>query len=483
MDREPGAPMTGALRQVFRWLDLSSLSVSSVAPIFSVAAAGSLMARTAGPAVIWAVALVAVPFLVCAWLFLTLNRHFPHAGASYHWARRIVGPAYSHVQAWIIVLAYFWSIPPILLPAAQFTGQALGLGPLGKPATLGLVLAWTLIAAAVLLSGASLTARVTQVFLAVELVSVAVMGIVGFGAWGQFGANAAWLPVSRIHGTGVIVAMVVAATIVDGWEIDSYAAEESRRPRTTPGWGGLAGALAVVLYYLTIWPILLHEVPLAALKRGPDVLLTWSAMVAPDWVPVFRIAVLASTASSLWLTAYILSRALYAMSRDGTMPAWLGGLNRRAVPVYSAVLPLSAALAVIVGSLLFRPVDRLFAMALGAAGFFLVTEFFMDGLNMFLFLVRRRDLVRRAIPWRLRMLLLLGSLFVVVSLGGLNSLFFVYAPRYLGSGVDWAAGILGAAGVGYVWGLRRAKPVPRTVIRFPDEEAADAEHYQSAPRS
>lgn len=204
------APERRALRQIYHLFDLSSLSISSVGPIFSVAAAGGAMAQAAGAAVPLAILLIAVPFMLCSWIFLSLNQHFPNAGASYHWSRRVIGIDFSNFQAWVVVMAYFWSIPPILIPAARFTLETLGDPAPGAGALVLVAMGWALFAALVLLFGARMTARVTQIFLGDR----GGFGRVCGGAWlwrvgacsagggGVFAASCALVRRDCVHGAG-----------------------------------------------------------------------------------------------------------------------------------------------------------------------------------------------------------------------------------------------------------------------------------------
>ncbi|MGK9452883.1 APC family permease [Acidithiobacillus caldus] len=445
------------LRQVLHFSDLSSLSISSVAPIFSVAAAGPAMAQSAGVDVPIAIVLIAIPFMLCSWIFLSLNQHFPNAGGSYHWSRRILGQSYSNFQAWIVLMAYFWSIPPILLPAAQFTLSALGIAATSLNSLL-LAGFWAIFAAWVLLKGATITARVTQIFLAIEVLSVVFMAVIGYSHWGPAVAGAGRFSFSHIHWAGVVVCMVVAATVVDGWEIDTYAAEESHKPRLTPGWGGVVGACSVVAYYLLIWPLLLHQVSLHSLQQSTDSLTLWSAHVAPAFVPWMRIAVISSTAGSLWLTTFILSRALFAMGRDRTMPRFFMQLNETRAPHWAIVVPIFLAISVVSLQLFFPSTRSLFNLVLSAAGFFLVTEFLLDGLNMvyFLSLGCHRWQPHEDGKWspHRHWALFLASIVVVLSLSAVELLFLYYGPLDIAPGIDTTVLVLLVAGVCYVSYLR-----------------------------
>ena len=446
------------LHRVFQLFDLGTLSVSSVAPIFSVAAAGSVMAQAAGAAVPLAIVLIAIPFLLSSWIFLSLNQHFPNAGASYHWSRRILGMDFSNYQAWVLLLAYFWSIPPILLPAAEFTYAALGINHPGNVLVVLGAMFWALFAVGVLLFGARMTARITQIFLLIELVSVVFMAVVGYSHWGGPARGAAVFSFERLNWGGVIVCMVVAATIVDGWEIDSYASEEAHRPRVTPGWGGVIGAMAVVGYYLLIWPLLLHQLALAKLVQADDILTLWAGSVAPGLLAYLRIAIICSTAGSLWLTAFILSRALYAMGRDEVMPRWMARLNRFNAPHWSVLLPMGLAMTVVLLRTFFPSMRELFDLVLASAGFFLVAEFLLDGINMLVFLLRTHDAVHRKVAPHHHTGLLLAAVAVVASLALVEVLFLVYAPKYVAPEIDQTVAVLLLLGASYtIWLKRRSK--------------------------
>src|SRR5579875_2090374 len=114
-------PETDRLRQILRMRDLVPLSVSSVGPIFSVVATGGEIEAYAGWWTLPAIALLALPFIISSFIFRMLNRVFPHAGASYHWSTRIINRTTGRYQAWILILAYFFSIPPIAIPASAYT--------------------------------------------------------------------------------------------------------------------------------------------------------------------------------------------------------------------------------------------------------------------------------------------------------------------------------------------------------------------------
>ena len=460
------------LVQVFHLWDLVPLSVSSVGPLFSVAATGGVMAAQAGWWTLPAIAVLAVPFVISSFVFRLLNRHFPHSGASYHWSARVIGRSVSRYQAWILILAYFLSIPPIAIPAGSYT-LALVAPHYRAPAIvhLAVTLFWIVFAAVPLLLGGRPTARITQVFFAVEMVSLAAFGIVGVLSWHRlavpihFGAP----PIG-----GILIVAVVAATILDGWEIDSYAAEEAQKPRDDPGLGGIIGAMGALLFYAVLYPLMLGETPLHSLANSVDPLAVWSHRLVPGAPWIMLIPILLSTAGGLWLTSFILTRALYAMGRERLIPSGFARLNRRRVPHVAILATLGSALVVVAAQLFVSSLSSFFDLVLSGAGFFLLAEFFLDSVTAGVFLtVGHRRLPDVQINPHRHRLLLLGSLFSSVVMGALLVAFFVYGPRAVGGGVDQILAVLLVLGVAFAW-VTRKRTTPSFVFTGKDEAGTAA---------
>ncbi|HUY97163.1 MAG TPA: APC family permease [Verrucomicrobiae bacterium] len=457
----PGAPAGDPrrLRQSFHLLDLTSLSISSVGPLFSIAATGGVMAAASGWWTLAAIGLIAVPFIISAFVFRLLNRHFPHSGASYHWAARILGRRPARFQAFVLLLAYFASIPPIIIPAATYTRALIAPGWHAPPiGLLGLSAFWVGFALVPLLTGGRPTARITQAFLLLELVSIAVIAVLAIRAWPRLhiGFHPGPFPLG-----GVLVSAIVASTILDGWEIDSYAAEESQRPRVDPGTAGVVGALAALVIYAVIFPLMLGETPLHLLAHATNPMSVWGHRLVPHDPWLILIPVLASTAGGLWLTSFILTRALFAMARDGLLPRALARLSRRQVPALAILVALGAALAVTAGETLFRSVGAFFSLVLASAGFFLTLEFFLDSLTASVFLSRsHRDAAWDRLSVHQHRALQLGAYLSSILLLGFLIGFLVLGPRVIGSGIDLVVGALLVAAVVFMVVRRHAGQGP-----------------------
>ena len=457
------------LAQLFHLTDLVPLSVSSVGPLFSVAATGGVMAADAGWWTLPAVAILALPFLVSSFVFRLLNQHFPHSGASYHWSARVIGRPASRYQAWILILAYFTSIPPIAIPAGSYTLDLIAPHYQAPPVVhVGVTIFWILFAAVPLLMGGKPTARITQAFFALEMVSLTTFGVLGALNWHRISVPIHFGPPPI---GGILIVAVVAATILDGWEIDSYAAEESVRPRADPGIGGIVGAIGALVFYAILYPLMLAETPMHSLAGSVDPLAVWTQRLVPGAPWLMLVPVLASTAGGLWLTSYILTRSLYAMGRENLLSRRLATLNHRHVPSTAVVMVLGSAMVVVMLQLLVTSLTSFFSLVLGAAGFFLLAEFFLDSVTAIVFLtVGHRRLPDVALQPHAHRVLTIAAVASSVMMGGLLVAFFAYGPHAIGHGIDQILAVLLGMGVLFAWRTRHRSVTPYVV--FDDDPPA-----------
>ncbi|NNN11762.1 MAG: APC family permease [Acidimicrobiaceae bacterium] len=461
------------LKQSLHVRDLVALSVSSVGPLFSIAATGGVMAENAGLWTLPAIAIIAIPFIIGAFVFRLLNKHFPHAGASYHWSARVLGGRASRFQAWVMILAYFTSIPPIIIPASTYSLNLLFPGYKANAiAEVAMALFWSLFALVPLLRGARPTAKLTQVFLAIELVSVAAIVVIAILRW-----HAIAVPIhfGKPPIGGMIVTAVVAATILDGWEIDSYASEESNRPKSDPGIGGIIGAFMALGFYALIYPLMFGETPLHLLAGATNPMAVWGNRLVPGAPWLILVPVLASTAGGLWLTSFILTRALYAMGREGLVPVSFSMTNRRSSPSVATIVTIGAAFSVTLAQTLFSSLNSFFGLVLSAAGFFLVLEFFLDSVTATVFLRRfhkgtsdqgtLQQHHHRLLTW-------LSGLATVMFFGFMLGFVF-YGPRAIGSQIDYVIAIGIILGFVFVRGTSRHKSI--YYFHGADAQAADSQ--------
>ena len=139
---------------------------------------------------------------------------------------------------------------------------------------------WVVFAAVPLLMGARPTARLTKVFFAVEM-----LGLVAFAVAGlvSLGRTRVAVHLGPPPWAGILVVCVVAATILDGWEIDSYVSAQKSpgKPLDHPGVRGTGGAFGALVFYAVLYPLMLSETPLRTQSNSTDPLAVWAERVVP----------------------------------------------------------------------------------------------------------------------------------------------------------------------------------------------------------
>lgn len=422
---------------------LAAMSVSSVGPVFSIAAAVGPMIAAGGygaPVGMW---LAFLPFLASALTFRHLNRHLPNAGASYGWTLKALGPVGALAQAWMVILAYFFSLLAIIVPAGTYTLALLAPSQVDNNLAVSLVgSGWAIFAAIPLIAGIGPTVKLTTYFLVTEAIVIGAFFALGFVRLATRGAvvhpTASWfVPNGHTHFGQLLIAAVVGFTIVDGWELDSHAAEEAKNKRINPGTGGLIGLLSVTGLYVVGFFLLFSLAPLPGLiAHQTNVLSYFSGLIAPAWATkIMIVGILASTASGLWLTHYILNRALFAMSRDGVIPARLGKIHPKfATPARLVLITTIAEVAVTTLLVNIPNVASFFAVILQSAGFFLAAVFVLSNISALVYF-------RRVARGSVKHFLLLGVL-PAVATASMLTLMIGYTRQQNGTTLAVIGGLL-----------------------------------------
>lgn len=445
--RQLTSPPKQGLRRDLGFYELVTLAVSSIGPLFSIMAAAGVILVDAGGHVFWLLGLAALPFASSTLIFQLLNQHFPNVGASYHWCRKVLGLKVARFQSWIIVVAYFVSLPPIVLPAAQYTVGLMRLSWAQDRVAMSLAISgWAAVAALILTRRPGVMARATAVLLALELSGAAVLVVIGFGRLGTLHTVG---PTPPFHIAGLFAGLVTAATIMDGWEVDSYASGESKRPRQDPGIAGMLGfSVALVIYGLVFW-LMAHEMPITQWGSTNPFLLWINRLDSATGV-IGSVAVLSSTIASLWLTTYILSRALFVMGRDGLLPQNVSSLNAHGTPGWAVGAILTAVWLVAMGEVWTLSLARIIGVVLAIAGFFIIMEFFLDSCTAAVFLLQyHRKFLHSRVPHMhgtMKVVAVGTAALWMAYLGG----FLWYGPGMTSRSVDWVIGVVLAIGIGFM---------------------------------
>jgi amino acid transporter len=292
--------------------------------------------------------------------YAAMSRAFPIAGSVYSYAQRGLHEIAGFFSGWLILLDY------ILVPALLYIVSAVALRPLfpGAPQW-----AWLLgfigFNAVVNLVGIQFTARVNLYLLAMQLVTLGLFVILGLIAL-YSGLGAGGLTFKPVYDPGVFsIATVAGATSIAvlsflGFDGVSTLSEETGGGRNSVGRATLLALLLVgALFIVQTWIA-------TDLARGMQFTSPETAFyeiterAGGVWLRRITIGavVIASGIANAMVAQAAVSRVLFAMARDGKLPAVLAKIHPRFKTPYVSTL-LVACVSLVVGVVFSTRLDDL----------------------------------------------------------------------------------------------------------------------------
>jgi amino acid transporter len=292
--------------------------------------------------------------------YAAMSRAFPLAGSVYAYAHRGLHEIAGFFSGWLILLDY------ILVPSLLYLISAVALRPVFPT-----VPAWMWLAgfitfnAIVNLLGIEFTARVNRYMLVMELVTLGLFVVLGLVAL-HGGAGAGGLTLKPIYDPAVFSWSTVAgATSIAvlsflGFDGISTLAEENRGNQNAVG-------RATVLSLILVGALFMLQTWIATdLARGMHFVSADTAFYevaeraggAPLRLVTILATVIASAAANAMVAQAAVSRILFAMARDGKLPAILAKVHPRYQTPYVSTLAV-AVVSLLVGLLFADRLDDL----------------------------------------------------------------------------------------------------------------------------
>jgi len=329
--------------------------------------------------------------------YASMSRAFPLAGSVYTYAQRGLHDIAGFFSGWLILLDY------ILVPALLYLFSAVALRPLfpAVPQWLWLT-AFIVFNAVVNLIGVRFTARLNRWMLGIELATLALFVVCGLLALhaGKGAGGLTWRPIydpAVFSLSTVVGATSIAVLSFLGFDGISTLAEESRGDRN-------AVARATLLSLLLIGALFMLQTWIATdLARG----MTFTSAETAFYeiaeraggrllrLIVILVVVLASAIANAMAAQAAVARILYAMARDGKLPAVLAKIHPRFQTPHVSTLVV-AVISLLVGLFFAERVDDLTSIVnFGALSGFLILH--LAVINHFFLRSRSRDWLRHVV--------------------------------------------------------------------------------------
>jgi APA family basic amino acid/polyamine antiporter len=276
-------------------------------------------AAIAGPSMLLAVVLAAVPMFIIAVTYAFMGSALPTAGASYEWPRRFLSPAFGFMIAWLRIAG---SVGAMLVLALVLVRYASMLVPIpAKP---------SMLAVFVLIFGLNLFG----VGIAAKVQTVLMSGLVAlffvFAAWGAPSVQPqAFVPFFPGGWAGALAAVPLLVGLFFGIEAATEVGDEVRNGRRAIPIGIAVSIISAVVLYLLVAVVAIGVLGPTALGESQAPLLDAATVfMGSDLArPLIVTAAVVAIGKSLNAMCMIFSRYLFAMGRSGALPRALAGVH------------------------------------------------------------------------------------------------------------------------------------------------------------
>ncbi|MFI9832230.1 APC family permease [Streptomyces sp. NPDC051913] len=366
--------------------DTVVMAVAGSAPAYSIAATTAVLVGAVGLASPAALLYCAIPMLGIALAFSYLGRIDVNAGASYSWVGRTLHPFLGFLSGWALVVSATIFMVAGSLPAGSMT-LALFDEELAENTALSTLVgaAWFVAMLLVVLGGARLTVRAQLLMSGIELAILALFAVLALlHADNARAFDWSWLGFGQFDGvSGFASGALIAAFYYWGWDVTSNLSEETRNSRRTTGLAGLIG-VGIVFLLFEAFTIAVNVVLSSRQieENDANVLAVLGEEIWPGWGgKLLVVAVMLSTIATLETTLIQVTRSLFAMGRDRTMPSALGKVHRRWNTPWVAISVVGVvALVMLIASNLLGTVGDILSDAISAIGLQIAVYYGLAGL-------------------------------------------------------------------------------------------------------
>jgi amino acid transporter len=358
--------------------DSAIMGIAGSAPAYSIAATTTALFGAViygGPA-----ALLYCGFFMfgIVWAFSYLSKDDSHAGAAYSWVRRAIHPILGYLSGWALVVSAL-----IFMVIATFPAGSSVLSLFSNSAASNKTLVtifgaiFFLLMVGAVAAGVTVTVKVQIIMSCAEVALLSLFAVLAiFHAHHVTNFSWHWFSPSVFHAhgsKGFVAGALLATFYYWGWDVTANLNEETKNPKRTSGLGGLLGTLVVFLLFEVFTVAINLVLTPAQLQNQANAADILSILGQAVWHgtggKLVVVAVLLSTVATLETTLIQVTRTLFTMGRDRTLPKSLGIIHKtRKTPIFATVAAAVFSLLLFVGSQYIGSVSTILSDGYNAIG-------------------------------------------------------------------------------------------------------------------
>jgi amino acid transporter len=395
------------------------MGIAGVAPGYSIAASTAVLFGAVALGGAAALLYCGVAMFGIVFAFSYLGRIEPKAGASYSWVRRALHPFFGYLSGWaLIVSALIFMVAATLPVGANLLGLFSTSAANSKGAVTIVGAVFFLLMVVAVGVGVTVTVVVQIVMSSIEIALLILFAVLAiFHGHHVHTFSWHWFAPSVFHGSsGFFAGALVAAFYYWGWDVTAHLNEETKGATRTPGLGGIIGMVFVfILFEVFTVATNLVLTSHAISANASDVLsILGQAVWHGTGGKLIVIAVVLSTVATLETTLIQVTRTMFAMGRDNTLPKALGRIHKKfKTPIIATLSVTVFSLALFVGSQFIGSLNSILSDAINAIGLQICIYYSLAGLAVVM--LYRKQLFRSVTNFVFMGLWpLIGAIFMIV---------------------------------------------------------------------
>ena len=322
--------------------------------------------------------------------FNYLSRAESHAGASYAWVRRALHPVLGYIAGWCVIVSAIIFMVIATFPAGSSLLSLFSDSWASNTTAVTVFGAFFfLLMIAAVAAGVTVTVTVQIIMSCIEIFLLLLFaGLALFHAHHVTGFSWHWFAPSIFHSTSgntFWAGALLAAFYFWGWDVTANLNEETKNAKKIAGYGGLLGALVVFLLFevFTIATnMVLTKGELTDQNNSADIInKLGQAVWHGQGGKLIVVGILLSTVATLETTIIQVTRTLYTMGRDHTLPKGLGRTHPvRKSPITAVVTVAFLSLALFVASSYIGSIYNILSDGYNAIGLQICVYYALAGL-------------------------------------------------------------------------------------------------------